>query len=281
MAKRTTRKTTKKHKKVSKATRQKLKLIIGGGLALVLLILIILLAVFVFKSCGVDYEKADMNTVYVLKNGKIVSTDIEAFDEKTYNKDKLEAYVDDVIDTYNKENGDGSLKKKNYIVEENLATLVLEYANADIYEEVNGVELFTGTVKEAKKAGYTFDCGFAKMIDGKAITATLADFAGGEDYRVLIIKSNTKVVLPGEVCFVSTQNVSKVGEDYVVIKDDCQLLTEEPSTDTEFGTEAEGSDESISEDELVSGDGNIIFDFGEEEESGSQYSEVLTYIIYK
>ena len=253
---------------------------IGGGFV-ALLIVIILLAVFAFKSCGVDYENADMNTVYVLKNGKIVSTDIEAFDEKTYNSDKLEAYVDDVIDTYNKEHGEDSLKKKSYIVEENVATLVLEYANTDVYEAVNGVELFSGTIKEAKKAGYTFDCSFAKMVDGKAITATAEDFADGEDYQVLIIKSNTKVVLPGEVCFVSTQNISKVGEDYVVMKDGCQLLTEEPSTDTEFGTEAEGSDESISEDELVSGDGNIIFDFGEEEESTSQYSEVLTYIIYK
>lgn len=280
MAKRTTRKTTKKHKKVTKATRQKLKLMIGGGFV-ALLIVIILLAVLAFKSCGVDYENADMNTVYVLKNGKIVSTDIEAFDEKTYNSDKLEAYVDDVIDTYNKEHGEDSLKKKSYIVEENVATLVLEYANTDVYEAVNGVELFSGTIKEAKKAGYTFDCSFAKMVDGKAITATAEDFADGEDYQVLIIKSNTKVVLPGEVCFVSTQNISKVGEDYVVMKDGCQLLTEEPSTDTEFGTEAEGSDESISEDELVSGDGNIIFDFGEEEESTSQYSEVLTYIIYK
>ncbi len=281
MEKKTTKKMKKKNKNVSKVTRQKQKLMITGGIAIVLLVLIVLLAIFVFGSCGIDYEKADTNTVFVLKNGKIVSTDIEAFDEKTYDKEKLEAYVDDVIDTYNKENGENSLKKKAYLVENNIATLVLEYANADIYEAVNGVELFAGTVKEAQKAGYSFDCGFAKMVDGKAVAATSEDFVGGEDYQVLIIKSNTKVVLPGEVCFVSTQNISKVGEDYVLIKDGCQLLTEELSTDTEFGTETEGSDDSISEDELVSGDENIIFDFGEEEEQGSQYSEVLTYIIYK
>lgn len=281
MEKKTTKKMKKKNKNVSKVTRQKQKLMITGGIAIVLLVLIVLLAIFVFGSCGIDYEKADTNTVFVLKNGKIVSTDIEAFDEKTYDKEKLEAYVDDVIDTYNKENGENSLKKKSYLVENNIATLVLEYANADVYEAVNGVELFAGTVKEAQKAGYSFDCGFAKMVDGKAVAATSEDFVGGEDYQVLIIKSNTKVVLPGEVCFVSTQNISKVGEDYVLIKDGCQLLTEELSTDTEFGTETEGSDDSISEDELVSGDENIIFDFGEEEEQGSQYSEVLTYIIYK
>ena len=281
MTKRTTTKTTKKRRRVSKATRQKQKLMITGGLAILVLVLIILLAVFVFRSCGTDYEKAGTNTVFVLDNGKIISTDIEAFDEKTYDKDEFEAYVDDIIDTYNKDNEKNSLVKKFYNVEDDVATLVLEYANADVYEAVNGIEIFAGTIKEAQKAGYEFDCSFAKMVGGKAVTATADEFADGEDYKVLIIKSNTKVVLPGEVCFVSTQNISKVGEDYVVIKDGCQLLTEELGTDTEFGTEAEGSDDSISEDELVSGDESLIFDFGEEEEQGSQYGEVLTYIIYK
>lgn len=279
------RETTKKRKRVSKAARQKQKLMITGGLAIILLILIIILGVFVLGSCGTDYAKADTNTVYVLKNGKIVSTDVEAFDEKTYDKDELESYVKDVIDTYNKENGKNSLKQKSYEVEENVAKLVLEYASAKVYEDVNGVEIFTGTIKEAKAAGYKFEGDYAKLVDGKAVTATADDFVKGEDYKVVIIKSNTKVVVPGEICFVSTENTSKVGEDYIIIKDGCQLMTDESAVDTEydteFGTEAEGSDGSISEDELVNGDGEIIFDFGEEEEQGSQYSEVLTYIIYK
>ncbi len=273
--------TTQKSKQVSNETRQKQKLMIAGGLGIVLVILIIILAVFVFGSCGTDYAKADTNTVFVLKNGKIVSTDVEAFSEKNYDKDELEAYVKDIIDTYNEENGKDSLKQKLCDVEENVATLVLEYANADVYEDVNGVEIFTGTIKEAQDAGYSFEGSYAKMVDGKAVTATADDFVKGEDYKVVIIKSNTKVVVPGEVCFVSTQNISKVGEDYVVIKDGSQLLTEEVTVDTEFGTEAEGSDDSISEEELANSDGDIIFDFGDEEESESQYSEVLTYIIYK
>lgn len=275
--------TTQKNKQVSKATKQKQKLIITGGLAIVLLILIIIGAVFIFGSCGTDYAEADTNTVYVLKNGKIVSTDVEAFSEKDYDKEELESYVKDVVDTYNKENGDDSLKQKFCEVEENVAKLVLEYANTDVYENVNGVEIFTGTIKEAQDAGYDFAVGFAKMVDGKAIAATADDFVKGEDYKVVIIKSNTKVVVPGEVCFVSTQNISKVGEDWVLIKEDCQLLTEEIETETSFGTEAEGADGSISEDELVVGEEEeIIFDFGDEpEEQGSQYSEVLTYIIYK
>ncbi len=272
---------TKKRRKISKAKQQRQKLRATGGLAIILLILLIALVVFFFDSCGTNYAEAETNTVYVLENGKVISTDVEAFDEKTYDKDKLQSYVKDSINTYNAEIGKNSLKEKSLKIEDGKAVLVLEYADVDTYEAVNAVELFVGTVKEAQAAGYKFDASYAKLTDGKAISATAEDFTKSDDYKVVIIKSNTKVVVPGEICFISTQNVAKVGEDYVLIKDGSQLLVEEVVENTEFGADAEGSDGSISEDELVSGDGNIIFDFGEEKESGSQYSEVLTYIIYK
>jgi hypothetical protein len=278
--------TTKNRRRISRSERQKRKLFVIGGFAIIVLILLIAIGVFVFGSCGTDYAAVDTNTVFVLKDGSIISSDVEAFEENTYDKEKLESYVQNVIDTYNEANGEDSVKQQTYKVEENVATLVLEYADADVYEDINGVEFFTGSIEEAQKAGYTFEASYAKMKDGKAEPAEVDDFIRGIDYKVVIIKSNTKVVVPGKICFVSSQNVAKVGSDYVLIKDGSQSLAEELDADTEavteFGTEAEGSDESISEDDLESGEGDIIFDFGDEpEQEDSQYSEVLTYIIYK
>lgn len=271
--------TTKRSKRISKAERQRQKLILMGGGAIIVLIVIVILGIFIFGSCGTDYAEADTNTVFVLKDGKIVSTDVESFDQKKYNETEFESYVTGIVDIYNKKNGEDSLVKKEFIVEEGVATLVLEYSNGDVYEDINGVEFFTGTIKEAQKAGYTFDVNFAQMKDGKAVAADAKDFVKGEDYKVVIIKSNTKVVVPGEICFVSTQNVSKVGEDFVLIKDGSALLTEEVFDNTEETTEIEGA---VGEDEVEGGDGEIIFDFGDEpDEESSQYSEVLTYIIYK
>ena len=278
--------TAKNRKRVSKAKRQRRKLLIVGSFMIILLILLGAIGVFLFGSCGINYADTDTNTVFVLEDGTIISTDVEAFEEDTYDKEKLESYVKDVIDTYNDTNGKDSLKQKAYKVEENVATLVLEYANPKVYQDINGVELFTGSIEEAQNAGYTFEADYAKMQDGKLVEAVKEDFIRGIDYKVVIIKSNTKVVVPGEICFVSSQNISKVGTDYVLIEDGSQLFTEELEVDTEvsteFGTEAEGSDGAISEDDLESGEGDIIFDFGEEpKQEESQYSEVLTYIIYK
>ena len=270
---------TKRRKRRPKKEQHNPPIMLAGGLGIILFILIISLSVFLFGSCSTDYAKAETNTVYILGNGKVVSTDIEPFDEKLYDLDELKSYIKASINTYNSENGRNSLKQKSFRVKEGEVVLVLQYANTNVFETVNGVELFAGTIEEAKGAGYKFDADFAKMTNDRAIVATADDFATSDDYKVVIIKSNTKVVVPGEICYVSMQNIAEIGEDYVVIKNGSKLLAEEENT--EFGSEAEGSDGSISEDELANSDGNIIFDFGEEEESASQYSEVLTYIIYK
>ena len=277
--------TTKKRRRISKAERQRQKLMLIGGMATIVLILIIILGIFVFGSCGTDYAETDMSTVYVLKDGKIISTDLENFDENKYDQTELESYVAGIIDTYNKANGEDSVKQREFSVEENAATLVLEYANADVYEDVNGVELFVGSIDKAAEAGYaiTADIHFAEMKDGKAVAANIIDFVDNADYKVVVIKSNTKVVVPGEICYVSTENIAKVGKDYVVIKDGCQLLTDDSAigteSGTELGTEIEGA---VGEDEVEGGDGEIIFDFGDEPETETTPNkDVITYIIYK
>lgn len=274
--------TTKRRKRVSKSNRQRQGLFIIGGAALVLILVVGIVLLLLLNN--VDYTETDTDTVYILKEGKIVSTDIEDFDEKVYDKEKLGAYVQKVIDTYNSKKGEDMLVQNSYQVEGNKAVLVLEYANADVYEDINGVELFTGTIAEAKSAGYDFKTDFVELKEDKTVEATADQFMDGEDYKVIIIKSNTKVVLTkGEVCFVSTQNVAEVGEDYVLIKDGASLGQNEPDTEAN-GTEDAGSDGAIGEDELLPGEGEeeIIFDFGDEPvEEESQYSVVLTYIIYK
>lgn len=62
-------------------------------------------------GCGTDYYTKD-STVFVAKNGSVVSTDVEDFDTAAYKQDDLQSYVDKSIDDYNKKN-DGSVKLKS------------------------------------------------------------------------------------------------------------------------------------------------------------------------
>jgi len=272
------KKRTNKRKK-GKAARQRQKLMITGALAVVLVIVIII-GVFVLGGCS-TYE-TNTNTVYLLEDGKVVSNSVEAFDENVYSKNDLKSYIKGVVDTYNAEH-QNAVKQKSLNVKDGKATLVMEYASAEDFENFEGTEIFVGSVAEAVAAGYTFEGDFANVADGKAKIVTSDEFLNG-DYKVAIIKANVEVSLEKvQICYVSSENTESVKDGVVVIKDGANILANLDAVDTEDTenvTEIEGA---IMEDELLLGtDEGIVFDFGDEEVvEENQYSSVYTYIIYK
>ena len=74
------------------------------------MLLPVIAACSLLAGCGTDYYTKD-STVFVAKNGSVVSADVEDFDTATYKQDDLQSYVDKSIDDYNKKN-DGSVKLK-------------------------------------------------------------------------------------------------------------------------------------------------------------------------
>lgn len=253
--------------------RQKQKLMILIGLAAILLIVVV---AALFVSGAIGGGSVERNSVYILDNGKIVSTNIEPFDEEYYSKSELKSYINDVIKAYNKENGSGSVRQRSLKVKNGVATSVLQYKNADVFEDFYGRELFVGTIGEALGAGYSFDIPFAS-VKGNVKEVTHEAFLTAEGYKVAIIRANTKVKVEGEIYYVSTENIAEVGSDYVVIKEGA--LEDGFLAEMEL-LESTESTEAVSEDDLLE-DGGLVFDFGEENIKESEYSENYTYIIYK
>lgn len=272
-----TERTNKRRRKKEAERRQKLMITAGLG---VVLVVIIIIGVFFLGSCGNAYE-ADTNTVYLLENGKIVSNSVESFDEDVYSEKELKSYIKEVVDTYNAEN-ENTVKQKSLKVKDGVAALVMEYANADTFEDFEGTEIFVGSIADALEAGYTFEGDFANVADGSVKACTSEEFLSSTDYQVVIIKANVTVSLEDhQICYVSSKNTASVKDSSVVIKNGADIFAtaETESTETVDSTEIEGA---ITEEELLLGtDEGITFDFGDEEEAGSQYSSVYTYIIYK
>jgi flagellar basal body-associated protein FliL len=251
----------------------------------IVLVLVIILAIFVFGGFGNSYE-SNTNTVYLLEDGKVISNSVEIFDENTYSKDDLKAYIKEAVDTYNAEN-EKAVKQKSLNVKDGKAILVMEYATAEDFESFEGTEVFVGSIAEAVKAGYTFETDFANVSGGKIKAGSSDEFMNSADYQVMIVKANVNVCLEEkEICFVSAENTESVKDGVVVIKDGANLLAnvaveeiEGTEAGTEVGTEIEGA---ITDEELLlESEEEIIFDFGDEEVEENQYSSVYTYIIYK
>lgn len=256
---------------------------------------------FVFILCvgmltGCGSYKADESTIFVLKNGKIVTTDVEAFDEDTYEKNDFEDYVNETIDDYTAENGKNTVKLKSLKVKDGKANLTLEYKSAEDFGSFNGIELFAGSMAEALAAGYKFDVQFVSVKKGSVEDKTDAsEFMDDDKLKVVVVKENTCVNVPGTILYVSAENVALKDKSTVSIGNGQNLLTELESTESQDVTETiDGNivgstqeDASVDEDEMLTGTEEPtekIFDFGNEtakNPASSEFSNIYTYIIYK
>lgn len=260
--------------------KQKKKKIVTGTLAVVLL-LVLCIGIFCLNGCS-NYE-TDTNTVYFLKDGKIVSNTVESFDESAYDTEELKTYITEMIDTYNETHGT-SVKQKSLKIEEGMADLVMEYESAKEFSAFEDTELFMGTIADALQSGYTFEGDFADVTDGKQVLCTSDEFLN-QEYQVIIIKADVTVSLEeGEICYVTSKNTKSVNDGKVVIEKGAALFDEtgvyELDENTE-GVEDTEADEVISEDELLTGEEEVIFDFGDVPETDTSYDDVYTYIVYK
>lgn len=264
------------------------------------LAMVVILCIGIFAACGKNSYDAETNTIYILKKGKIVSKDVESFDEDVYKNADLKDYVENAIREYTDENGKNSVKFESLSVEDNTASLILKYASASDYADFTGTDLFTGTVTEALAAGYTFEEEFVDT-DGKTCdTATVLD---DSSLKVAIVKGNLNVHVSGEIVYFTSRNVVLVDKNTISI-DPAYNVTEQEGTETleiiegtEQATEgiieewdesgdAESDSGSVSDDELLTGEESteMTFDFDETYHSQSgegEISDVYTYVIYR
>jgi hypothetical protein len=260
--------------------------------------LAVFLCIAVLSGCGASYD-ADESTVFICKDGSVVTTDVEEFDADTYDEDGLQSYIDEAISAYNEESGEESVKRKSLSVKDSVATLTITYASAGDYQNFTGIPLFTGSIAEALAAGYSFDDTFAKVKDGAILACDdVSEFLNDSSYKVVIIRGNTNVQVNGTVAFVTTTNTTYVDAKTIAIAEGTSIFPSESAErvdDTESATEVIGTQAeeaaveeasgSVSEDDLLSTageDSEVVFDFPEEETTEeTEVSQIFTYIIYK
>ena len=121
------------------------------------------LSILTLAGCGQSDLKADTDTVYVEKNGAVLSMDVEAFDQEYYDEAELKEFVDSEVADYNGQHGEKSVEVKDLSVEDGTAKLKLAYRTVDDYTAFTGVELYQGKVVQAMAAGYDFDVDFAAV----------------------------------------------------------------------------------------------------------------------
>lgn len=256
-----------------------------------LLVGAVLLCIMGLTGCGNDYH-ADESTVFVEKKGTVVTTDVENFPEDTYNKEELEEYINGIISEYNQENGDKSVVLDSLTVEEGVAEMIISYATGEDYAKFTEKTFYSGSVAEALAAGYTFEGDFIDVSNGK--TCSKESVTEDGTLKVAVIQGETAIQVNGTIVYYSA-GIAKLENKNtlsVFVKEAEETETAESTEGTEeiatestevqevMGTEA--GEDTVSDDELLTGEESIVFDFGEdEEEQIEKADEIYTYVIYK
>jgi len=148
---------------------------------------------FLFLA-GCSKAVPDENTISVDKKGKITCTIVEDFGKSFYDSQELQGEIEEEIRDYNKNFGTDHLFLESFEVEDGVAKLQLVFDEARYYSDYSGKEFFTGTVAEARSAGYSLEGVFLDE-EGK----DLFDAAQWEKYHIVILEEAVHVELPKEI----------------------------------------------------------------------------------
>ena len=167
-------------------------------------------------ACGTKLDVQE-NTIALQRNGKILEVAVETFDQSYYKEDELNSYIQNAVDDYTAEHGKKSVSVTESMVEEKKAYLTLQYENAETFQDFSGIECFSGSIVEAQSAGYDFEQDFYPVTDGKADKKTVrgSSLLEDDDLKVLIVKENSDLIVPGKIAYVSTEGTEVTSEKQV------------------------------------------------------------------
>ncbi len=168
------------------------------------------------SACGSKLDVQE-NTIALQRNGKILEAAVESFDQSYYDQEELDTYVQNAVDDYTAEHGKKSVSVTDSKVEEKKAYLTLQYKDAETFSDFTGIECFTGSIVEAQSAGYDFSLEFYPVADGKAEAKTVkgSTLLDDDDLKVLIVKENSDLIVPGKIAYVSTEGTEVTSEKQV------------------------------------------------------------------
>lgn len=182
---------------------------------------VVLAAVIVGAVClvtGVFEKRAKKSTLTLNADGSVVCEEVTSFDSERYDKAEWKKYAREQIDSYNKENGKDSVKLERAAVKDGTAYMRVRYKTAADYGAFTGYEIFSGTIKEAQEAGYSFSDSFAQVKDkkkGDSIAAS--DVVADNGQEVLILRENITVKVDGELLYLSEESTKVEGSDTLSI----------------------------------------------------------------
>ena len=205
-------KAKRNQEKRNKAVRNRVIVLCVLGVALIAAIVAL-----VCNVTGVFDTTVETSTLTLAEGGQVVCEEVTSFDESFYHKGELKKFIKSEIDKYNHQAGNGKVKLNKVKVSGKTAYAKTTYASCKDYQAFTGIEMYAGTVKKAKKS-YDFADAFVTVKDGvKGASVEALDITSQSKLKVLVVKENITVVVPGDIVYVSDGATTMVDKNTVTI----------------------------------------------------------------
>lgn len=153
-----------------------------------------------------DLSDFSQNALAINRDGSVTELSVETFEEDYYSLEDLTAYVQDEVDTFNREHPPASGKEDETAItvdevdiSEGIARVVLTYESSEIFTEFNYGQLVSGSASDLPQEALALNC-----VDPEGTEAgTIASIENLEDYKAVMVSSDVLVTVPGKIAYVS------------------------------------------------------------------------------
>ncbi len=176
------------------------------------------------SACG--RETAGVSTISIDKEGKVTSVLYDEFDKDYYSLDELTNMAENEISGYNSEYETDriTLSEAEILDDETAVKLIMNFESASDYSYYNQVDMFYGTVGEAREAGYELNL---NLVDDKGDKIDPSIIDQNPDRHIIITSDKTNIKTPYNIAYMSkgvTCLSKKEAELHAVTADYAQLL---------------------------------------------------------
>lgn len=164
---------------------------------------LVLTGILLLSGCSQKFEPTE-STIFVTSKGVVKSAIMESFEKGYYNFEELSGEIESAVQTYCAGENEGAIVVESLTEADDMVTLQMQYANAEVYSEFNDMVLFSGTLSEAEAAGYSF----SELYD---LEGQLAELTAEEEntLKVIITEEEVCIQTSGKIKYVS-DNVTTI-----------------------------------------------------------------------
>ena len=164
-------------------------------------LIILLAAISALALCACGGSAEPERTTLVLNSDGTLEHTIISENTQGIPESDLKEYIEEEIDAFKEENPDSKIRLEKCSADDTGIVIKMTYESTADYTAFNGVECFSGKVKEASGSGYSFLTDFVsgngQVIRGYTLPVQYADS------NILIVEEAMDVVVPGDALAVS------------------------------------------------------------------------------